>query len=181
MEYTEKMKLTDLYNSIISKEPYHDMDIFFAPHDSFEEIPTISRYSRANRLSESLGKINTLDFLIGLSVFLLNTISVLARAKNIAQHELFVAITFTNFDDAIENNPTIPNIFIYPNQNEDNDFQESLRRRHPTKASVELKMIQEHFSKCNLENSFIFYESRFFDHACNEDFVRIYAIPKQSH
>lgn len=175
------MKLTDLYNSIISKEPYNDMDIFFAHHDSFEEIPLISRCNRANQLSESLGKSNTLDFLIGFSVFLLNTINALARAKNIAENELFIAITFTNLDVPLENNPIIPNIFIYPNQNEGNNFQKSLRCKHPTKISIELKTIQEHFSRCKLENSFIFYESRFFDHACNEDFVRIYAIPKQSH
>ncbi len=172
------MRLTELYNSIISQEPYNDMDVFFAHHDNFEEIPLISRYNRARQLSESLGKSNTLDFLIGLSVFLLNAINVLARAKNITKNELFIAITFTDFDDTSESNLIIPNIFIYPNQNKNNDFQKNLKYEHPTQKSIELTTIQEHFSRCHLKNSFIFYESRFFDYACNENFVRVYAIPK---
>ncbi|WP_223547260.1 Imm15 family immunity protein [Pseudomonas sp. A-B-19] len=175
------MKLTDLYNSIISQEPYNDLDIFFENHDSFEEIPLISRYSRADLLSELLGKSNTLDFLIGFSVFLLNTINTLARARNIKKDELFIAITFTDFGDACENQCIIPNIFIYPNQNEANDLKMHLKQNHPDKKSIELTTIQEHFSTCNFKDSFIFYESRFFDQACNEDIVRIYAIPKQFH
>ncbi|WP_445261764.1 Imm15 family immunity protein [Pseudomonas sp. RL_5y_Pfl2_73] len=93
------MKFTDLYNSIINQEPYNDLDIFFESHDSFEEIPLTSRLSRADLLSESLGKNNILDFLIGLSVFLLNTINTLSRTRNIKKNELFIAITFTDFGD----------------------------------------------------------------------------------
>ncbi len=175
------MKLTDLYKSIISQEPYNDMGIFFENHDNFEEIPLISKYSRADLLSESLGKSNTLDFLIGLSVFLLNAINILARTRNITKDELFTAITFTDFGDTHETHHIIPNIFFYPNQNKDNDFKTRLKQNHPSKKSIELTTIQEHFSRCNLKNSFIFYESRFFDQTCNEDIVRIYAIPKQLH
>ena len=181
MGYTEKMKLTDLYTSIISQEPYNDMDVFFAHHDSFEEIPLISRYTRAQQLSESLGKSNTLDFLIGLSVFLLNAIYVLARTKNIDENEIFLAITFTDFDDTNESYPIIPNIFIYPNQSKYSDFQNNLKHNHPRQNSIELTTIKEHFSKCNLKSSFIFYESKFFDQACNENIVRIYAIPEKFH
>ncbi|WP_339505627.1 Imm15 family immunity protein [Pseudomonas sp. RL_105y_Pfl2_101] len=181
MGNTEKMKLTDLYKFIISQEPYNDMDVFFESHDSFEEIPLISRYSRADLLSESLGKSNTTDFLIGFSVFLLNAINTIARAKNITEDELFIAISFTDFGDACENRPIIPNIFIYPNQKEDNNFKARLKQNNPNEKSIEFAKIQEHFSRCNLKNSFIFYESRFLDQACNEDIVRIYAIPKQFH
>lgn len=181
MGNTEKMKLTDLYESIISQEPYNDMDVFFESHDSFEEIPLISRYSRADLLSDSLGKSNTTNFLIGFSVFLLNTINIIARARNTTEDELFIAISFTDFGDAFENRPIIPNIFIYPNQKKDNHFKAHLKQNNPNEKSIELAKIQEYFSRCNLINSFIFYESRFFDQACNEDIVRIYAIPKQFH
>lgn len=174
------MKLTDLYISIISQEPYNDMDIFFPDYESFEEIPLISRYSKANQLTQILGKSNTLDFLIGLSVFLLNSIITLARAKNINEKSLFVAITFTNFDNRHENEPIIPNIFIYPNQSDHRNFKNKLKGKHPTKkTSAEMTTIKEHFSKCNLKNSFTFYESRFFDQSCNEDIIRIYAIPNR--
>ena len=174
------MKLTDLYTSITSKEPYNDMDVFFANHESFEEFPLISRYSKANQLISSLGKDNTLDLLIGFSAFLLNSIIILARAKNINENSLFVAITFTDFNDRHEDEPLIPNIFIYPNQNNYNDFKNTLKSKHPSqKISAEMEIIQDHFSKCNLKNSFTFYESRFFDQACNEDIIRIYAIPNR--
>ncbi len=33
------------------------------------------------------------------------------------------------------------------------------------------------FRRCGLEESFSFFESRFHDEACNEEFVRIYALP----
>jgi len=170
------MKLTDLYKSIISKEPYNDMDIFFSNYENFEEIPLISKYSSANQLVESLGKSNTLDFLIGLSVFLINSISAIARTKDIKKQELFVAISFTNFDESHENEPIIPNIFFYPGQN--NDFKRSLKKNHVKKTSAEMTKIKGHFSNCHLEGSFIFYESRFFDETCDEEFVRIFAIPK---
>ncbi|WRH93754.1 Imm15 family immunity protein [Pseudomonas fluorescens] len=40
------MKLVELYNKIISKEPYNNMNVFFESYESFEEIPIVSRYSR---------------------------------------------------------------------------------------------------------------------------------------
>ncbi|SDQ63355.1 Immunity protein 15 [Pseudomonas sp. UC 17F4] len=175
------MKLTDLYTSIISKESYDDMDVFFLSYESFEEIPLISRHNRLDQLADILGKSNTLDFLIGLSAFLLNSITTLARVKKLNEDELFIAITFTDFDNPYGSEPIIPNIFIYPNQNKENDFHQSLKNNTPNKKSIELTTIQKHFSKCNLENSFIFYESRFFDPACDEEIVRIFAVPKRSH
>lgn len=46
------MKLADLYNKIISKEPYNDIDIFFSDYEGFEEIPLVSRYSRLSFLKK---------------------------------------------------------------------------------------------------------------------------------
>ncbi|CAK9889644.1 Imm15 family immunity protein [Pseudomonas fluorescens] len=175
-----KMIMTDLYSSIISKEPYNDLDVFFLGHESFEEIPLISRYSRLDPLAAALGDSNALDFLIGLSVFLINSITTLARSKNINESELFVAITFTDFSTSSENPHIIPNIFIYPNKSKNHQFQKALKNNNPNNKSVELATIQEHFSRCNLKSSFTFYESRFFDDACNEDIIRIFAVPKRS-
>ena len=65
------MKLENLYSDIISKEPYNDMDIFFSNHDSFEEVPLISRDSRISRLSELLKQNDTLEFLKVFILFLI--------------------------------------------------------------------------------------------------------------
>ena len=173
------MKLENLYNDIISKEPYNDMDIFFSNHDNFEEVPLISRDSRISRLSELLKQNDTLEFLIGLSVFLLNSIHTISKIKNINKEELFTAITFTSFKSCRANHPIIPNIFIYPNQKKDDNLQKTLMHQQPNKISAELTTIKNHFIKCNLDASFIFYESRFHDHTCNDEFIRIFAIPKQ--
>lgn len=77
IEYSLEMKLTDLYNKVISKEPYNDMDVFFESYESFEEIPLVSRYGRLKHLMDEMSNDGVSDFLTGLALFVLNTLKVL--------------------------------------------------------------------------------------------------------
>ncbi|WP_347900849.1 Imm15 family immunity protein [Pseudomonas purpurea] len=169
------MRLTDLYNKVISQEPYNDMNVFFSDYESFEEIPLISRYRRLDFLKQEMNEDNIPDFLISFSVFLLNSIKVLSTTTE--KNKTFFAITFTNFELLDESGLIIPNIFIYPNSATEN-FLDEIQNKHSKNTSRELEKVKRHFSRCTMETIFNFYESRFHDPACGEDLVRIFAIQK---
>lgn len=169
------MKLTDLYNKLISKEPYNDMSVFFSSYESFEEIPLVSRYRRLDFLKQEMSEDSISDFLIGLSVFLINSIKALSATEE--NSDTFFAITFTNFELLEESGLIIPNIFIYSNSAAD-ELLKKIQNKHNTKTSRELEKVKKHFSRCNMETIFSFYESRFYDPACGEDLVRIFAVQK---
>ncbi|WP_350616354.1 Imm15 family immunity protein [Pseudomonas sp. HY7a-MNA-CIBAN-0227] len=169
------MKLTDLYNKIISQEPYNDMSVFFSSYESFEEIPLISRYSRLKLLKNRMSDDSVSDFLVGLSFFLLNSIKALSLKA--ADDSIFFAVTFTGFEILEEQGVIIPNIFIYPKPASIN-FLEKIQKNSSNENSQEVKEVKRHFLRCNLDNIFDFYESRFYDSACGEDIVRVFVIPK---
>lgn len=168
------MKLTDFYSKIISKEPYNDMEMFFESYESFEEVPIVSRYTRLKILKDEMGSNGASDFLTGLAVFLLNTLRLLGVSRN---DNVFFAVTFTDFEGLEEQGVLIPNIFIYPKSNSD-DFLEKVRENHKGLASWEMTEVKKSFSKGGAEAAFDFYESRFYDAACAEEIVRVFAIPK---
>ncbi|WP_260620578.1 Imm15 family immunity protein [Pseudomonas protegens] len=76
------MKLTDLYNKVISKESYNDMRVFFEDYESFEEIPLVSRYSRLKHLMNEMSRNGVSDFLTGLALFVLNTLRLLEISRD---------------------------------------------------------------------------------------------------
>lgn len=82
MEYSLEMKLTDLYNKVISKESYNDMRVFFEDYESFEEIPLVSRYSRLKHLMNEMSRNGVSDFLTGLALFVLNTLRLLEISRD---------------------------------------------------------------------------------------------------
>ncbi|WP_192558480.1 Imm15 family immunity protein [Pseudomonas allokribbensis] len=168
------MRFKDLYSKIISKEPYNDMDIFFANYENFEEIPLVSRYSRLKCLEEEMSSDGVSDFLTGFAAFLLSTLRLLDASRG---NDVFFAITFTDFEGGEEQGVLVPNIFIYPKP-ASVGFLEKIRESHSGLASQEIKEIKRHFSNCGLETAFDFYESRFHDAACGEEIVRVFAVFK---
>ncbi|WP_262375141.1 Imm15 family immunity protein [Pseudomonas lundensis] len=168
------MKLADLYNKIISKEPYNDIDIFFSDYEGFEEIPLVSRYSRLSFLKKSMTSEGVSDFLVGLSAFLVNTIRLQSRAS--CGRDMFIAVTFTDFEVFEDQGVIIPKIFVYPEPGSIG-FLNKLKSKDCDVLSQEMKLVRLHFSNCQLERVFDFYESRFYDSASDEDIVRIFAVP----
>ena len=71
------MKLVELYNKIISKEPYNNMNVFFESYESFEEIPIVSRYSRLDFLKEEMNNDKVSELLVSTAVFLMNSIKIM--------------------------------------------------------------------------------------------------------
>lgn len=171
------MKLTDFYKKIISKEPYNDMGVFFSNYESFEEIPLISRYGRLKTLKSSMGDDNVSDFLVGLSFFILNSIK--ALSSTLENNDIFFAVTFTDFEILEAQGVIIPNIFIYPKP-ASAGFLKKVQKNQMNVISREMEKVKIHFSRCDLYDIFNFYESRFYDSACGEDIVRIFAVPKSS-
>lgn len=168
------MKFTELYSRIISKEAYNDMAVFFESHESFEEIPLVSRYSRLKLLRDEMNDSGVSGFLIGLAVFLLNTLRWLETSRT---EGVFFAVTFTDFSGLEEQGVLMPNIFIYP-KSASVGFLEKVREQDKGFASREITEVKRHFSSCGLETAFDFYESRFYDTACAGDIVRIFAISR---
>jgi hypothetical protein len=176
MEYPLVMKLTDLYNKVISKEPYNDMDVFFESYESFEEIPLVSRYGRLKHLMDEMSSDGVSDFLTGLALFVLNTLRVLEVSTG---KDVFFAVTFTDFEGLEQQGVLIPNIFIYAKP-ASVSFLEKVREHDRGLASKEMKEVKKHFSSCGAETAFDFYESRSYDAACAEEIVRVFAVPRTS-
>lgn len=170
------MKLHGLYAKIIKKEAYNDLRCLAGAFDDFEEFPIISRDSRLKKLQRKLEKKDISDFLLGLAVFVLNTVRALARS-NQRQLEL-AAITFTRFD-ASGGSTLVPQLFIYPSTAA-GALRQTLIKNQSETDSMEMTKVKQLFTTCGFVESFVFLESRFFDHACNEELVRIYAIPRQT-
>lgn len=169
------MKLTTLFRKIISKEPYNDMNVFFSGFESFEEIPLISRHHRLKPLKKVMENERVSDFLVSLSFFLIGSIK--ALSLTIEDKETFFAVSFTAFDLFAEQGILMPNIFVYPAPGSAG-FLTKIQARHKSDSSTEMAAVKKHFSRCNIESIFEFYESRFYDSACGEDIVRVYAVLK---
>ena len=174
MEYSLEMKLTDLYNKVISKEPYDDMRVFFEDYESFEEIPLVSRYSRLKHLMNEMSRNGVSDFLTGLALFVLNALRLLEVSRD---KDVFFAVSFTDFAGLEEQGVLMPNIFIYTKP-ASVGFLEEVRKNDRGLASKEMKEVKKRFSSCGAETAFDFYESRFYDAACAEEIVRIFAVPR---
>lgn len=170
----KQMNLLKIYKKIIEKEPYNDLGELLWEFDSFEEFPMVSRDSRIKKLKKTLRSENISDFLLGLAFFLLNTLHAVAR-NNQKKIEL-TAITFTQFDDR-HGTTLVPRIFVYPSDASDT-LRQWLIDNQPKEDSKEMNRVKKIFTSCGLFESFIFFESRFFDNACNEELIRIYAIPR---
>lgn len=63
------MNLIRLYERMITKEAYRNLEIFSCEIDSFEEIPLISRDSRLAKLQKILKQDDASEFLLGLANF----------------------------------------------------------------------------------------------------------------
>ena len=176
MEYSDEMKLTKLFRKIISKEPYNDMNVFFSDFESFEEIPLISRRHRLKLFKKNMGNDQISDFLIGLSFFIISSVKTLSTTK--ADKHIFFAVSFPDFDFYAEHGVLMPHIFVYPAAGS-TGFLEKIKAKQKNQASEEMKAVKRHFSRCNLETIFDFYESRFYDSASGEDIIRIYAVPNR--
>ncbi|NIF15409.1 Imm15 family immunity protein [Pantoea sp. Cy-639] len=168
------MNLLKIYKKIIENESYNDLNELLFNFENFEEFPVISRDSRIKKIKKTLKEDNISDFLLGLAFFLLNTLHALAR-NNQKKIEL-TAITFTQFDDR-HGLILVPRIFVYPSD-ASNTLRQWLINNQPKEDSDEMNRVKKIFTSCGLVESFIFLESRFFDKACNEELIRIYAIPR---
>lgn len=167
------MNLYKLYKKIMKKETYNDLNFLLGGFDSFEEFPIISRDRRVEKLQVALKQEDVSEFLLGFAFFLLNTVQAMARDSH--KKLGLTAITFTKFDD--DCGPTlVPKIFIYPGAAA-NDLRQKLIKNRPRTDSPEMTKVKNVFTACSLFESFLFLESRFFDKACDEEVIRIYAIP----
>lgn len=169
------MKLVELYNKIISKEPYNNMNVFFESYESFEEIPIVSRYSRLDFLKEEMNNDKVSELLVSTAIFLMNSIKIMGPTDK----PDFYAITFTDFDGLDVGDVIIPNIFVYPGP-ASNGFVDKIRVKKIKAVSQEMKEVKKIFDMLGFETVFDFHESRFYDSASKDEIVRIFAVPKIS-
>jgi hypothetical protein len=164
---------------IFKDESWIDLNVFFEKYEKFEEFPLISRYKKVSIIATSTGISGVANFLASTSFFVLNWVKLLAHDKKIDLNARFIAISFTDFDFSNFDEPPIPNFFVH--STETRAVFLSHLRSHETKTdSAELLSIKNLFTACNIEPAFSFYESRFYDKACNEELVRIFAVPHEN-
>lgn len=89
----------------------------------------------------------------------------------------FYAITFTDFYGIDEREVLVPNIFVYPAASV--GFIDKIKENSAIAASKEMKEVMNKFHKIGGEAIFDFYESRFSDSACDEEIIRVFAVPKE--
>lgn len=169
------MKQMSLYDQIMRFEPFDDLDALFSDLDSFEEVSLVSRSERVEQAEQRLGSTNISEFLLGLAVYLINSIR-FTKAGH-AGRPAMIAITYTDLDEGYANRTLVPNIFVYPGSG-GQDLHQTLKDKHHEGTSPEMDTVRGIFKRCGLEESFSFFESRFHDEACGEEIVRIYALPK---
>ncbi|WP_154660610.1 Imm15 family immunity protein [Pseudomonas cremoricolorata] len=170
--------MTDIYgafNETFEGEPWCDLSIFYDEYDPFEEIPLVSRYSRLVRVKKKLKIEDAASFLVGTAFFILSMAISMKREDEAKRGDRFFAITFTEFNFEDTEEPPIPNFFIYSGETT-KQFFDRLKTRNSLTESTELKSTKTLFAGCHLSKIFDFYESRFFDQACGEELVRVYAV-----
>ncbi|MFD4835861.1 Imm15 family immunity protein [Achromobacter sp. NPDC058515] len=177
----EIMKLSDVYAKIIKSEPYDDLSVFTFEYESYEEFPIVSRYKKVDYIKGVLTSEGVFEFLISLSCFVLRAAIIFAREKRRkASGPILFGISFTGFDDFDENSFVVPKIFVYPGGG-GAEFLRNLIENRCMEESAEMSLIKRNFDKVGAISNFHFYESRFFDDACGEELVNIYAFPVEGY
>ena len=72
----------------------------------------------------------------------------------------------------------VPNIFAYPGA-ASVGFIDKIKEKSAGGVSNEMKEVINKFHKIGGGAIFDFYESRFYDPACDEEIVRVFAVPKE--
>ncbi|MEN5160721.1 Imm15 family immunity protein [Achromobacter spanius] len=177
----EIMKLSEIYLKIIKSEPYNDLSVFTDKYDSYEEYPVISRYKKAEYLKKFVSPDGVFQMLISIANFVLNSAMVYAR-RNLdkTNGDILFAIYFCGFNGYKENLFVVPRIFVFPGA-AGLDFLHKLVNSRGVTSSPEMTLIKKNFEEMGIASNFNFYESRFFDEACGEELVHIYAIPVALH
>lgn len=168
------MILAEIYRKIISKEPYKDMGVFLESYESFEEIPLVSRYKRLDFLKKEMSNDKVSEVLAGVAIFLMNLIKIMRETDKCS----FYAITFTDFYGVDEREIIVPNIFVYPGA-ASVGFIDEIKEKSAGGVSKEMKEVINKFHKIGGEAIFDFYESRFYDSACDEEVIRVFVVPKE--
>ncbi len=172
------MKLSDIFMKLIKDEPYNDLNVFDYSYESYEEFPIVSRYKKVAHLKTTYTAKEAFEILISLACFVLRCATVHTRRNDRGKSDrtTLLGLSFDGFDDFEENSFVVPKIFVFPGT-EGVRFLSTLFGKRGMKASYELDLIKNAFHDAGVLSSFDFYESRFFDDACGEELVRIYAIP----
>jgi len=172
------MTLSDIFSKLTKNEPYNDLAVFEYSYDNYEEFPIVSRYKKVDDLKATLTDKGAFEILISLACFVLNCAIVHTSEKKIekSNQKTLLGLSFDGFDDFEDNAFVVPKIFVFPGI-EGARFLKKLINLATMEESDEMTLIRRSFRDAGVLSNFDFYESRFFDAACGEELVRIYAIP----
>ncbi|MEN5287858.1 hypothetical protein ACQ5SB_19195 [Stenotrophomonas geniculata] len=169
------MKLSTLCSQLLPGEACDDIDSFFLEIDDFEEVPLVSRLSRIDDLLERLGPRWTSAYLLSLCSHVLSTVRIAGRARSATGPEMFLALSFTEFELHAEEGVLLPNVFYYPGP-EGVALGNRRLRECGTITSAEIALVRSVFEDAGMLVGFRFCESRT-DGAPGHGVVRVFAIP----
>lgn len=171
--------LSKLFRELSTSEPYNDLDTFLFETQDFEEIPIISRYKRLESLKSRLPNAAVSDFLLGLAIFLINSVRLNARVKLPPEKmkSYFVALAYTDFSEGAGQSCLIPNI-LYSTNPQTINILIGIAAKAANEDSTEMSAVKKLVDRCGFGDHFRIYESRFPDPAGDGEMVRIYLIPR---
>ncbi|WP_312400846.1 hypothetical protein [Stenotrophomonas indicatrix] len=108
------MKLSTLCSQLLPGEACDDIDGFFLEIDDFEEVPIVSRLRRIDELLARLGPRWTSAYLLSLCNHLLSTVRIAGKVRGGTGPEMFLALSFTDFELHAEEGVLLPSVFYYP-------------------------------------------------------------------
>lgn len=169
------MKLSALCSQLLAAEACDDIDSFFLEIDDFEEVPLVSRLSRIDGVLERLGPRWTSACLLSHCNHVLSTVYITGKARGGTGPEMFLALSFTDFELHAEEGILLPSVFYYPGP-EGVAF--GRRRRHESGrvASAEIDVVRSVFEDAGMLAGFSFCEGRT-GGPPGHDVVRVFAIP----
>ncbi|MBM9914790.1 MULTISPECIES: hypothetical protein [Stenotrophomonas] len=169
------MKLSTLCNQLLPGEACDDIESFFLEIDDFEEVPLVSRLSRIDDLLERLGPRWTSAYLLSLCSHVLSTVRIAGRVRSATGSEMFLALSFTEFELHAEEGVLLPHVFYYPGP-EGVALGHRLRHECDTTALAEIALVRSVFEDADMLAGFRFCGSRT-DGPPGHDVVRVFAIP----
>ncbi|MBA0100047.1 hypothetical protein WH218_13430 [Stenotrophomonas indicatrix] len=169
------MKLSTLCSQLLPGEACDDIDGFFLEIDDFEEVPIVSRLRRIDELLARLGPRWTSAYLLSLCNHLLSTVRIAGKVRGGTGPEMFLALSFTDFELHAEEGVLLPSVFYYPGA-EGVALGGRLLRDCGTIISAEIALVRSVFEDAGMLAGFRFCESRT-DGPPGHDVVRVFAIP----
>jgi hypothetical protein len=172
--------LIDLLRDLMAKEPYNNLSTLLRETDDFEEIPLVGRLKKLEPVNKEMGVHDVSMVLLCLAFCILKIANTYARVQldpGKLEHYL-ICLTYTDFRGPETNESLVPNLLYTVKPGVKRNLLD-IAVNPIEERSAQVMSVSCLIDACDLSSAFQVYESRFLDKSSNEEFVRVYLLPKQ--